>query len=113
MLHEVLRKFKAEGRQLTVGEIVETSHWKNWRLLKEHRFIGTPSTPQAETAEIKADTKPKKEKPNEPPGKDSKAEPLVATIPRATGVARPSVLTRPGGKRLPVVGKVPAARAKG
>ena len=107
MLHQVKRKFKAEGKNLTVGEIIETSHWKNERLLLEHRFIGKPSVPQEKKAEVKAGARFVK-----PPGVASKnvlkkkAEPPE---PAKAAAVRPSVLSRPK-QGMPVVGRVPAAK---
>jgi len=114
MLHQVLKKFKAEGQERKPGDIVETSSWKNERLLLEHRFIGVPSVPQKEKATVKVDANVAPVAP-EPTEANSKPEPPKATPtkkvtpvkvkPAASG--KPAVLK----KRVPVVGRVPVAKA--
>lgn len=113
MLHQVLKKFKADGQPRKPGDIVETSSWKNERLLLEHRFIGVPSVPQKAVATVKVNANVAPVAP-EPTEANSKPEPpkatptkkiIVKTVPLKSG--KPAVLR----KRVPVVGKVPVATA--
>jgi hypothetical protein len=103
MLHQVLRKFKADGKDLKAGQIVETSGWKNERLLLEHRFLGKPSVPQKDAATVVEGAHVEAAETAESAGAISKPESPKAT-PMKSG--KPAVL----GKRVPVVGKVPAAK---
>jgi hypothetical protein len=48
MIHEVLRAFRAEGRDLIPGQFVETSHWRLEQQLIRQRKLGIPRVPQAE-----------------------------------------------------------------
>lgn len=110
MLHQILKKFKAEGREMKRGEIVETSHWKNERLLLEHRFIGKPSVPEgskAPKAEIHPDNKVEtKEKEKLPIARE------VSQKPKPPASAKPRVLNRPKAEgTVPAVGKVPVAKS--
>ena len=111
MLHQVLKKFKAEGQPRKPGDIVETSSWKNERLLVEHRFIGVPSVPQKEAATVKVDANVAPVAP-EPTEANSKPEPPKAT-PTKKVVVQPLKSGKPAvlRKRVPVVGKVPVAKA--
>jgi len=111
MLHQVLKKFKAEGQDRKPGDIVETSSWKNERLLLEHRFIGVPSVPQKAAATVKVDANVAPVAP-EPTEANSKPEPPKAT-PTKRVVKQPLKSGKPAvlRKRVPVVGKVPVATA--
>jgi len=106
MLHQVLKKFKAEGRMLERGEIVETSHWKNERLLLEHRFIGKPSAPEKDKEQVKSGNRIVK----------NEREPLPTSreVSKLSVSPKPPVLSeRPGGKDVgdvPAVGRVPVAK---
>ena len=107
MLHQVLKAFTAEGKQLQVGDIVETSHWRNERLLLERRFIGKPSVPQevANKVEAGANANELAEPAEATTGATSTPEP-----PKATPTV-PAVINRPAGvKAKPrVPSKVPVA----
>lgn len=120
MLHQVLRKFKAEGVVHKPGAIVETSSWKNERLLVEHRFLGKPSVPQKDAATVvaganvveasAADTGANStpEPPKATPTKPAPVEEAVKAAPAAvksTQSGKPAVLR----KRALAVGKVPVA----
>ena len=119
MLHQILRKFRAEGMDRRPGDIVETSSWKNERLLLEHRFLGKPSVPQKEaTSVIEGANVVSEAKPAETSGAISKPEPPKATpteklstppgaVVRESKSVKPAVL----GRRVAVVGKVPVAKA--
>ena len=48
MIHEVLRAFRGEGRDLTPGDYVETSHWRLEKQLIRQKKLGTPQVPQKE-----------------------------------------------------------------
>ena len=115
MLHQVLRKFRAEGVERKAGYIVETASWKNERLLLEHRFLGKPSVPQKDVASVVegANVVPVPESNGaisepEPPKATPTKKVVVKTLPLKSG--KPAVLKN-GLKRVPVVGKVPVATA--
>lgn len=108
MLHQVLRRFSAEGRILKMGDLVETSHWRNERLLLEHRFIGRPSEPPHQVAaqavvETKAEQSVEAISVSESPA----ANPLE-NLPKALQAP-----PRPKVPVVPVVGRVPVAKDKG
>lgn len=48
MIHQVLKKFRAEGRDLQPGDFVETSHWAWEQALIRQKKLGIPSVPQKE-----------------------------------------------------------------
>ena len=52
MIHEVLRAFRGEGRDLTPGDYVETSHWRLEKQLIRQKKLGTPQVPQKEYDEL-------------------------------------------------------------
>ncbi len=54
MIHEVLRAFHGEGRDLTPGDLVETAHWRNEEKLINLRKLGIPKVPQAEYEKLVA-----------------------------------------------------------
>ena len=110
MLHQVLRKFKADGKERKAGEIVETSGWKNERLLLEHRFLGKPSVPQKDAATVVEGAHVEAAETAESTGAISKPESPKATPTKP--VVKPAKSVKPAvlGKRVPVVGKVPAAK---
>jgi hypothetical protein len=118
MLHQVLRKFRAEGVDRKSGEIVETSSWKNERLLLEHRFIGKPSVPQKDATSLVEGANVASVAEPESSGAISKPEPPKATpteklaAPPETAV-KPVTSVKPAVLRkwVAVVGKVPVARA--
>jgi len=109
MLHEVLKDFKGEGVQRTKNEIVETSGWKNERILKEHRFIGVPSTTKKNKATAKAGTKPKQVA--KEPEKTKDIPPTA--IPKVARAPRPLVLRKGGKKSIPTAKKVVTVKTKG
>jgi len=46
MLHMVTKSFNAgSGKDLRIGDVVETGGWKNERLLLEHRYIARTDAP--------------------------------------------------------------------
>jgi hypothetical protein len=61
MIHEVLRAFKAEGRDLLPGEYVETSHWRNEQALINQRKIGVPKVSQNKYDSLKPVNVPSEE----------------------------------------------------
>ena len=101
MLHQVLKKFKADGRVLQPGEIIETSHWKNERLLREHRFIGKPSVPQKDAPKVEAGAN----------AEDISAESSgVNSEPESPKTVPTSDSVKPAKRKpVPVVGRVPVA----
>lgn len=104
MLYQVRKRFSAEGRKLKIGEIVETSHWRNERLLLEHGFLIKPSAPQADAAAVKAGARI-----------DAKTSPGDSSAPKrpAATPAKPTALQSrpyPLKRSRPVVGKVPVAK---
>jgi len=104
MLHQVLRRFSAEGKTLKVGDLVETSHWKNERLLLEHRFVGKPSAPpQQKVAQTEV---VKTEQSTEAVSIPEQPAAIAEELPR--GLQLPPRPRKP----LPVVGRVPVAKAK-
>ncbi len=109
MLHQVLKNFRAEDKDRTTGEIVETSGWRNWRLLQEHRFIGIPSD---ESQKSKPSNKTKRVEAEKPkPAKKNISKPPTV-VSKVTKPSRPAVLRNV--KRKPqVVKKASAARNKG
>lgn len=106
MLHQVLKKFKTGGRELKPGDIVETSGWKNERLLLEHRYIGKPSVPQKDASKI---VDGGHVEPTMSSGAISKPE-----LPKATPqpAVKPVLSGKPAVLRtaVPAVGKVPVAK---
>ena len=110
MLHQVLKKFKAEGKIRQPGDMVETTSWKNERLLLEHRFIGVPSVPQKAVATLKEHARvvPVAPEPTEATSKPEppKATPMKKVVKQPLKSGKPAVLR----KRVPVVGKVPVAK---
>lgn len=108
MLHQVLKRFKAEGKIRQPGDIVETTSWKNERLLLEHRFIGVPSVSQKAVATLTEDANVAPVAP-EPTETNSKPEPPKATPMKKVVVKQPLKSGKPAvlRKRVPVVGKVP------
>ena len=120
MLHQVRKRFKAEGRLLQPGEIVETSSWKNERLLLMHGFIGEPSVPQGDSHKIRegdrvqtealpsdVDSRKASTKAEEVESSGANSEPEPPKAVPTTPVTKPAVLKR----AIPVVGKVPVAKA--
>ncbi len=123
MLHQVLRKFKAEGLDRKSGDIVETSGWKNERLLLEHRFLGKPSVPQPDAAQVvegaHVETQPAESAGANSQPESPKATPTVEKVaPKPPGAkvlpsrqtGKPAVLLK---RRVPAVGKVPVAKGAG
>lgn len=121
MLHQVLRKFKAEGVERKPGEIVETSGWKNERLLLEHRFIGKPSVPQKDATKVVQGAIVAEEETvstgESSSGANSTPEPPKATPTKeatkpAGSVVKPGKSAKPAvlSRRVTVVGKVPVAK---
>ena len=52
MIHEVLKAFRAEGRDLIPGQFVETSHWRLEQQLIRQRKIAIPKVPQAQYEDL-------------------------------------------------------------
>lgn len=107
MLHQVLRRFQAEGRTLKIGDLVETSHWKNERLLLEHRFIGRPSAPPQQVVAQAEVVKEKVEQSVEAVSPEQPAANPLEHLPKA--LQEPP---KPRKPVVPVVGRVPVAKAK-
>lgn len=105
MLHEVLRRFSAEGRALKVGDLVETSGWRNERLLLEHRFIGKPSAPPQQIASPVLTVR-------EEAVAERTVEAVLPEQPAANPELPKALQQPPRPKPVPVVGRVPVAKAK-
>jgi hypothetical protein len=122
MLHQVLRKFKAEGLDRKPGDIIETSGWKNERLLLEHRFLGKPSVPQSDVAKVVegahveaqpaagANSQPESPKATPTVEKVAPKKPPGAKVLPSRQTGKPAVLLT---RRVPAVGKVPVAKGAG
>jgi hypothetical protein len=110
MLHQVLKAFKAEGKDLQVGDIVETSHWRHERLLLERRFIGKPSVPQEVVTKVEAGTNAKE---LAQPVEAAAGETLTQEPPKAVPT-KPVVLNRVAGVsgKPKVPGSVPVAKKR-